>query len=231
MEKTEKQKAIRDLIILIIATLIPLIIYLFFENVWNIQGRDESINFWIRFWVIILSAYGLTGLGCTIVFIYRKKKFKDYGLIINKVILSIILSILVFIPHFLFMFFTDNVKEYFPMNGTVLTYSSINRPFPINIFCMGLIFLVWGFFEGINYVFISKKLNIIFPTKNKFLNIGAIFCGILCVLLHGIIGFDIITILEGISVFIFIYGILIVKEFTGNAWGCIFSFFFLWNAF
>jgi hypothetical protein len=117
------------------------------------------------------------------------------------------------------------------MNGTVLTDSILARPFPQNVLCMGLVYLIWGFFEGITYVFFSKKINTIFIFKNKCLNIGAIFCGIICVLIHGIIGFDLLTSIETITVFIFIYGILIIKDTTGNAWGCVFSFLFLWNAF
>jgi hypothetical protein len=128
-QKSEKQKAKQDLIIICFATLIPLIIYLFFESVWNVQGRDESINFWLRFWSISLTAYGLAGLGCTIVFLRRKERFKDYGLVKKQALLSIVLSILVFIPHFLFMFFTGDVQGYFPMNGTVLTDSVLLKPF------------------------------------------------------------------------------------------------------
>ena len=227
----EKQKAKRDLIILFCATLIPLIIYLFFANVWNIRGRDESINFWLRFWSISLTAYGLAGLGCTIVFLYRKERFSDYGLVKKDAFLSIALSVFAFIPHFLFMYFTGDVEGYLPMNGTVLTDSVLARPFPQNILCMGFLFLIWGFFEGMSYVYISKKINTIFPPKNQYLNWGAIFGGIVCVLMHGMIGLDILTIIEAITVFIFIYGILVVKDKTGNAWGCVFSFLFLWNAF
>ena len=231
MKSIDKQKAKKDLAILFIATLIPLVIYLFFENVWHIQGRDESIDFWLRFWLISLSAYGLAGLGCTIVFIYRKERFQDYGLIKNKALLSVALSVLIFAPHFIFMVITGAVHGYSPMNGTVLTHSVLNRPFPQNILCMGLLFLVWGFFEGMNYVFMSKKINIIFPHKNQYLNVGAIFCGVACVLIHGMIGMDILTLIETITVFIFVYGILVIKDLTGNAWGCVFSFLFLWNAF
>jgi len=231
LKSIEANKAKTDLFIVFIITLIPLIIYLFFENVWNIQGRDESINFWLRFWIICLLAYGLTGLGFTIVFLFRKEKLSDYGLVKNKLFLSITLSILAFIPHFLFMYFTVSIQTYLPMNGTVLTQSVLSRPFPEKILCMGLIFLIWGFFEGITYVFISQKINCIIQTNNKYLNIGAIICGIVCVLIHGIIGFDVLIIIEAITVFVFIYGIIIIRNFTGNSWGCIFSFLFLWNAF
>jgi hypothetical protein len=227
----DAQKAKKDLLIILVAALLPLVIYLFFENTWNTKGRDETISFWFRFWLICSLAYGLAGLGPTIVYIYRKEKISDYGLVKSKIALSIIFSILAFIPHFLFMFFTGGVQEYLPMNGTVLTRSVLSRPFPQNILCMLLLFLIWGFFEGMTYVVISKKINAIFTSKNKYFNVGAIVCGIICVLVHGIIGIDILTLIEAISVFIFVYGILIVKNITGNAWGCVFSFLFLWNAF
>lgn len=228
---TEQQKAKRDLVILIFATLIPLIIYLFFESVWNIQGRDESINFWLRFWSISLAAYGLAGFGMTIVFLYRKERFSDYGLVRKNAVLAIGLSVLVFVPHYLFMFFTGDIERYMPLNGTVLTDSVLRRPFPQNVFCMALLGLIWGFFEGMNYVFIGKKINVIVPPRKWWLDFGGIFGGIVCVLVHKMVGLDFLTMVEGITVFVFVYGIIVIRNRTGNAWGCVVSFLFLWNAF
>jgi hypothetical protein len=34
-----------------------------------------------------------------------------------------------------------------------------------------------------------------------------------------------------ISAFLAIYGLLLVKRRTGCAWGCVFAFCFIWNAF
>lgn len=39
------------------------------------------------------------------------------------------------------------------------------------------------------------------------------------------------SIFQAVAFFILIYGMLIVKEFTGNDWGVVFIFVFLWNAF
>ncbi|AGC67828.1 hypothetical protein Cst_c08290 [Thermoclostridium stercorarium subsp. stercorarium DSM 8532] len=36
---------------------------------------------------------------------------------------------------------------------------------------------------------------------------------------------------ESLTVFLIIFGMLLAKDFTKNAWGCIFVFVFLWNAF
>ena len=37
-------------------------------------------------------------------------------------------------------------------------------------------------------------------------------------------------IVEIITTVIAIYGMLMVKKKTGNAWGCVFAFCFIWNA-
>ncbi len=34
-----------------------------------------------------------------------------------------------------------------------------------------------------------------------------------------------------LTIFMIVYGMLSVKEYTGNAWGCVFIFVLLWNAF
>ena len=41
---------------------------------------------------------------------------------------------------------------------------------------------------------------------------------------------DLYTVFKALTTFIIIYGMLIVKEKTKNAWGCIFIFLFFWNA-
>ena len=45
-----------------------------------------------------------------------------------------------------------------------------------------------------------------------------------------VIGFDLYTIFEALTTFILIYGMLVVKENTNNAWGCILIFLLYWNA-
>lgn len=47
---------------------------------------------------------------------------------------------------------------------------------------------------------------------------------------HGMIGFDIKTLMEALATFILMYGSLIIREKTGNAWGNILIFFVIWNA-
>ena len=72
--------------------------------------------------------------------------------------------------------------------------------------------LVWGFFEGFNYVIISKKINERYPGSGRYINYGAIVCGMICILIHGMIGLDLYTVFEAITTFIIIYGMLMIKE-------------------
>jgi hypothetical protein len=112
-----------------------------------------------------------------------------------------------------------------------MTKDILSSGFPVNVVGMLIIAVAWGFFEGFNYVVISEKINARFPPKNMWLNWGAIICGVMCILIHGMIGVTIENIIEMVTFFIVIYGMLVVKEQTGNAWGSVFVFIFLWNAF
>ena len=130
----------------------------------------------------------------------------------------------------IFLLVNNEINSYLPLKGCFFTSLFLNSNYPTNILGYILIAFVWGIVEGFNYVVISKKINERYISKNKWLNYGAIVCGIVCVLIHGMVGLDLYTIFEALTTFIIIYGMLIVKEKTNNAWGCIFIFLFFWNA-
>ena len=230
-ELSVKQKnADKDLNIIIFVTIIPLIIYLIFgKNIMSFAGINE-VNIWLRFIPIMLVQFGLAGLGSLIVVCYRKEKLKEYGLIKNNFLKTIILSILVCIPSMIFLLLNNEIYSYLPLKNCAFTKLFLNSSFPTNVLGYILIALVWGFAEGFNYIVISKKINDRFISKNKWLNYGALVCGIVCILIHGMIGLDLYTIFEALSTFIIIYGMLVIKDVTNNAWGCIFVFLLFWNA-
>ena len=125
-------------------------------------------------------------------------------------------------------------KENFTHFGLIrknilITDDVIASGIPFSILGMALIVLVWGFFEGFNYVVICDKINRRYPTTNEWLDYGAITCAIVCILFHPF-STSFWGIVEMITTFIAIYGMLIVKKKTGNAWGCVFAFCFIWNA-
>ena len=87
-----------------------------------------------------------------------------------------------------------------------------------------------GFFVGFNYVVISDKISERFPSKSRFWDWGAFVCAIMCIVVHGAIGVTPDAIIEMLCTIILIYGMLMVRKKTGNAWGCVLIFFVYWNA-
>lgn len=129
------------------------------------------------------------------------------------------------------MMSTGQITSYLPFQSVWTTQEVLSSGFPSNIIAVIITALAWGFFEGFNYVVISDKINRRYLSKNRWLNWGAIVCAVLCILIHGAIGVTAEGIIEMLTIVIIVYGMLMVKKATQNAWGCIFIFVFLWNAF
>lgn len=160
--------------------------------------------------------------------ILRKESFSEYGLKMKNIFKSILGTILCFSPLVIYIFASGNFRGYHPLK-IMLTDDVLSSGFPTNIFGMGMIVLVRGFFEGFNYAVISDKINKRYYSKSIFVNYGAITCTLICLLFHPI-HTDFWGIIELITTFFAIYGMLIVQTETKNSWGCIFAFCFIWNA-
>ena len=172
--------------------------------------------------------FGVAGLGITIVCILRKEKFTHFGLIRKNVFKAIIWTIICFVPSILYVFLSGQFNGYQPFS-ILITDDVIASGIPFSIIGMALIIVVWGFFEGFNYAVICEKINSRYPSKKKWLDYGAITCAIICILFH-LFSTSFWGIVEIITTFIAIYGMLMVRKQTGNAWGCVFAFCFIWNA-
>ena len=227
----EKKYAKQDLLILTVITMLPLFIYVFFGSAIMQFGRNSENNIWLRFLPVLLIQFGQAGLGASVVAILRKESLKSYGMRRANSIKAIIFACAAFLPHMLFVLFVEGKQRYTPFMGMFLTKEILGVKFPFNLLGYSVIVLVWGFFEGFTYLVWSRKINQLMPSSNKWINWGAIFSATVCVLIHGMVGLDAETILEGATSFIFVYCILTSKDILKNSWGCIFSFMFLWNAF
>ena len=228
---SEQRNIDTDLWIIFVATLVTFVMFTVFQQeIYGfVRGKENPIL--LRVFAGAILQYGLAGLGITIVCIVRKEHFSSYGLNSKGLLLSILLCILCFVPHIIFMLITQQTAGYLPFQSVWTTNELLTSGFPTNTIGMLITATAWGFFEGFNYVVISEKINKRYPTKCRWLNWGAITCAIMCILIHGAIGVTTQGFIEMLTIIIIIYGMLQVKEFTGNAWGCIFIFMFLWNAF
>jgi hypothetical protein len=202
-----------------------------FQKQFNSFVKNTQIHILARTSFAAAFQFGLAGLGITIVSVYRRESFCSHGLKFKNTLKSIGLCVLCFVPYIIFSAVTGQIESYLPFQNVWMTRGALASGFPNNVIAMTIITLAWGFFEGFNYVVISDKINKRFPSKSKLLNWGAIACAVMCVLIHGMIGVTLEGVIEMLAVMIIIYGMLLVKESTGNAWGCVFIFVFIWNAF
>lgn len=225
----EQKKLDADIWIITLITLSSFILYMLFRNQMVNYIKDSNNSIILRLLLNAGVQFGMAGLGITVVCIFRKERFSDFGLVKRNTIKSTLVSIICFIPYLMYIIISGQYTGYYPLS-IIITKDVLESGIPINILGMALIFIVWGFFEGFNYVVISDKLNSIYPPKSKWFNVGAITCAGICILFHPL-SISFWGIIEIITTFIAIYGMLIVKRETNNAWGCVFVFCFIWNAF
>jgi len=231
MTEQRKKQLDTDLWIIAIVSFSILALYIVFNQSINNIVFNSSINIVLRvLFVGGIFQFGLAGLGITIVSIYRKESFLKYGLTFKNILPAIVFSALCCVPDFVYNMIAGNVHPWLPFSDVNTTAEVLASGFPYNVLGMLFTAICWGFFEGFNYVVICDKINERYPSNNKFLDWGAIICAIMCILIHGAIGVTPDAIIEMLCTIILIYGMLIVRKFTGNAWGCVLIFVLYWNA-
>ena len=231
LTKERKKQLDIDLWIILIISMLSLGIYMVFNGKINGIAYNPDINIVLR--VLFMGGlfqFGLAGLGISIVSIIRKESFCAYGLHSKKLVLTLALSVLCCVPDFIYNLIAGNVHAWFPFSDVNFTYEVVRSGFPFNIIGMLIIAICWGFFEGFNYVVIADKISERFPSKSRFWDWGAFVCAIMCIVVHGAIGVTPDAIIEMLCTIFLIYGMLMVRKKTGNAWGCVLIFFVYWNA-
>jgi len=220
-----------DLWIIAIVSVIVLATYMAFQSQILAVGKNDSINVLLRVGLGAAFQFGLAGLGVIIVCIMRKEPFTIHGLQAEGTVRSIAWSLLCFVPYIVSAVATGNVRSYLPFQSVLTTRDVLASGFPTNVVGILITAVAWGFFEAFTYVVIADKINTRFPTRNRWLNWGAIIGAVFCILIHGAVGVTAESVIEMIAITVIIYGMILVKTCTHNAWGPIFIFLFLWNAF
>ena len=229
---TDKQKeADQDLNIIAILTILSFIGYILFQKQILDFSHQTEFSIWIRLLFLATLQFCVAGLGTSLVMIRRKESWKQYGLLAKNFLPTLIQTAVICLPLLLFLISRGQIHSYLPFQSIPFAKEILTSPFPTNVLGFLLTALVWGFWEGLNYVVIANKINCRFPSHQTWLDYGALTCALICLMIHGMISLHLHAILEALSVFILIYGILDIQKRTGNAWGCIFIFLFIWNAF
>lgn len=224
-----KKSAKIDVTIIMVISLIAAILYIALEGTIMDYGSDFSNPLILRFLPVLAIQFGMSVLGIFIVLLKNNEKLSDYGLVKKNAIISIIGCLLVSIPTVIFLWITNDIHGFLPFQGMFLTKEILRATFPINILGYIIIAFVWGLGEGMFYVVLAKKINTL-KQPTKFWNLGAFICALIAITIHGMIGFDIKTIVEAAATFILMYGSIVIYGKTANAWGNILIFFVIWNA-
>lgn len=226
--KERKKKLTIDLWIIALVTIAVYIVYGVFESRTMSFCKNSDISVWPRLLTAAALEFGIAGLGITIVGLMRKESFASFGLRWENAIKAVLWTIVFFLPYILFIFLSGQFEGYEPLS-IMVTPDLHKAGIVATIIGTLVIAVVWGFFEGFNYVVICEKINRRFPVKTKFFDWGALVVSIMGILFHPM-SFSIQGIIEIVTTFIAIYGMLQVRKVYKNAWGCVFAFLFIWNA-
>ena len=224
----EQKRLDIDLWIIAVVTFGVFLLYAALRNQIENFVTDDRISVIPRLLLTAAVQFGIAGLGVTIVCVLRKEPFVRFGLTRKNSFKAILWTIPCFLPSVCYIVFSGQFNGYHPFH-ILITDDVIASGIPFSIIGMAIILAVWGFFEGFNYVVICDKINRRYPCKNQWLDYGAITCAVVGVLFHPL-SISFWGIVEMLTTFLAIYGMLIVKKKTGNAWGCVFAFCFIWNA-
>lgn len=224
----KNKKLDTDLWIIALASMVTFIAYGAFSKEIIAYTKNSDISVWGRLALCAAFEYGIAGLGITIVCLLRKESFASFGLKKANSLKAILGTVIVFLPFIAFVVLTGQFDGYHPM--TVLVSDDLFKAGLLpTILGTGIIGVVWGFFEGFNYVVIAEKINRRYPTKFRFFDWGTLVSAIMCVLFHPF-STSVLGLIEIAVNFIAIYGMLQIYKKTQNAWGCVFAFIFIWNA-
>ena len=226
--KERKKKLTIDLWIIALVTIAVYIVYGVFGSRIMSFCKNSDISVWPRLLTAAALEFGIAGLGITIVGLMRKESFASFGLRWENAIKAVLWTIVFFLPYILFIFLSGQFEGYEPLS--IMVNPDLHKAGIVaTIIGTLVIAVVWGFFEGFNYVVICEKINRRFPVKTKFFDWGALVVSIMGILFHPM-SFSIQGIIEIVTTFIAIYGMLQVRKVYKNAWGCVFAFLFIWNA-
>lgn len=224
----QKKRLTADLWIIALVTMAVYCLYGVIGSGLMAFCRDSSISVWPRLFAAAGMEFGIAGLGISLVCLFRKRSFTSFGLKRENSVKAILGTVLCFLPHIAFVVVSGQFEGYEPLS--IMVTPDLHKAGIITTIVGTLVVaLVWGFFEGFNYAVIAQIINERFPLKSRIFDIGALVCTLMGILFHPI-HFDALGIGDLVTTFIALYGMLMVKRYTKNSWGCVFAFLFIWNA-
>ena len=217
-----------NLWIIVLATMAVYCTYAMIGKNLNTFFDDSSVSVWPRLFVSAAFEFGLAGFGISLVCIFRKIPFTSFGLKKENTIKAVLGTVLCFIPYIVYIVLTGQFEGYEPLS--VMVTPDLHKAGVLaTIIGTIVIAVVWGFFEGFNYAVIAEIVSKRYPSKSKFFDMGALVCALMGIMFHPI-HFDALGMVDFATTFVALYGMLMIRKYTKNSWGCVFAFLFIWNA-
>jgi|GEM_PF-1856819 len=226
-QKSKRRRAFVDLVIITVISVIAFCFYYFYKQQIVEFVADDSRSVLERTLISGLLHFGVAGLGMCVVMLFRGESFRNIGFTRENLTEALKFSLIFAFLFMLVTIFRGIWRIVYPFRQQWLTEIFLESPLPV--MALGLLFcmIVCGSFEGMNYAYISKKLNTVCPTKNIFLSPGPILIAILAFAAHAFLGLN--GWQHSIQTFFLVYAMLIVYEKTGNIVGIAVVFGLLWN--
>ena len=225
---TEQKRLDADLWIIALVTMMVYIVYGMIGKPMMNFCKDSSVSVWPRLLVSAGMEFGMAGLGITLVCILRRIPFADFGLKKENALKAVAGTVICFIPYIAYIVLSGQFEGYEPFS-VMVTPDLHKAGILTTIIGTLIIAVVWGFFEGFNYAVIAEFISKRYPLKSKVFDWGALVCTLMGILFHPI-HFDALGLVDLATTFVALYGMLMIRKNTGNSWGCVFAFLFIWNA-
>ena len=190
--------------------------------------KDGSISVWPRLFAAAGMEFGIAGLGITLVCIFRKTSFVNFGLKKENAGRAVLGTLFCFLPYIAYVVLSGQFEGYEPFS-IMVTPDLHKAGILTTIAGTVIIATIWGFFEGFNYAVIAQFISERYPLNGKLFDWGAFVCTLMGILFHPI-HFDLVGIADLATTFVALYGMLMIRKHTKNSWGCVFAFLFIWNA-
>lgn len=216
-----------DLIIIAIISFAAFSFYYIYKQQIVAYVADSSQSVLERTVLTGFLHFGVAGLGMCVVMLFRGERLGYIGFSKNELTNALKYSFMLALIFVGVTIFRGVWRIVYPFRQQWLTEIFLDSSLPV--MALGMIFsmIMCGMFEGINYAYISKKLNTVFPVKNVFLSPGPILMGILGFASHALLGLN--GWQHSLQTLFLVYGMMIVYEKTNNVVGCAVVFGLLWN--
>ena len=227
MEKTKRSQLLIDVILLFAITALVYVVYFHYLEDILTYSNDPNNNILLRALFLSVLHFAQAGFALCIVMKFRSEKFINNGLGMKNVMPALAHSTVLTLVYIIVIALRGTWRLNYPFRPESVCNELISAQ-PVLIMIIGLfIFMIsCGFFEAYNFAYVSRKINLLFPTKNVYLSPGPIIVSLIGFIAHAVVGIN--GWIGSLPLLFLIYGLMIVYEKTDNAWGCVLAFSVIW---